>query len=70
MYLRRTKRKNKDGSIVTYLQLCHNYWDPEAGYSKTKIIYSFGREEDVDREVLERLMNSIKRYLYPEEEKD
>ncbi|MDI9477896.1 MAG: hypothetical protein QM345_04020 [Bacillota bacterium] len=70
MYLRRTKRKNKDGSIITYLQLCHNYWDPDAACSKTRVIYSFGREDELNREVLLRLMDSIKRYLYPEEEEN
>ncbi len=49
-----------------YLQLAHNYWDSEAGYSKPKVIYSFGREEEVDREALERLVSSINRYLYPD----
>src|SRR5690554_8230408 len=67
MYIRRTKRKNKDGSTVVYVQLCHNHWDSDAGYSKTKIIYSFGREDELDPELLERLVDSIKRYLHPDE---
>jgi hypothetical protein len=28
MYLRTTRRKNKDGSVVEYVQLAHNYRDP------------------------------------------
>jgi len=28
MYVRTTPRKNKDGSVVRYLQLAHNTWDP------------------------------------------
>lgn len=65
MYLRKTSATTKEGR-VTYLQLAHNYWDSEAGYSKPKVIYSFGREEEVDREALERLVSSINRYLYPD----
>lgn len=65
MYLRKTSATTKEGK-VTYLQLAHNYWDSEAGYSKTKVIYSFGREEEVDREALGRLVSSINRYLYPD----
>lgn len=67
MYLRKTSRTNKDGSKITYLQLAHNYWDSESGFSKTQVIYSFGREDELDREVLERLVDSIRRYLNPEE---
>nr|WP_205665740.1 hypothetical protein [Anoxybacter fermentans] len=60
--------KNPDiSTLISYLQLCHNYWDSEAGYSKTKVIYSFGREDQLDRKVLERLVDSINRYLNPEE---
>ena len=29
MYLRTTKRKNKDGSVVQYYQLAHNERHPE-----------------------------------------
>ncbi|MCK8824837.1 hypothetical protein MWH30_07180 [Fuchsiella alkaliacetigena] len=66
MYIRRTSRKNKDGTKITYLQLAHNEWDSEKGYSKTNIIYSFGREDQLDREALERLVDSIERYLNPD----
>ncbi|GAJ59726.1 transposase [Geobacillus thermoleovorans B23] len=30
MYMRKVTRKNKDGTIVAYLQLAHNEWDPKA----------------------------------------
>lgn len=65
MYIKRTSRKNKDGSKVVYIQLAHNYWDSESKCSKTKVIYSFGREDELDIEVLERLVDSILRYLNP-----
>ncbi len=66
MYLRKTTRKNKDGSKVSYLSLAHNEWDSEKGYSKPKIIRNLGRTDQVDEEGLERLVNSICRYLGPE----
>ncbi|GGK32670.1 transposase [Caldalkalibacillus thermarum] len=67
MYIRRVTRKNKDGSVTAYLQLAHNEWDPKAKYSKAKVIYSFGREDELDRAVLERLAKSISRFLSPEQ---
>jgi hypothetical protein len=67
MYIRRVTRKNKDGSKVSYIQLAHNVWDPKAKYAKAKVIYSFGREDELDMAVLERLAQSINRFLTPEE---
>lgn len=67
MYIRTVTRKNKDGSVVRYLQLAHNEWDSEAGCAKARVLYNFGREENVDREALKRLVASISRFLSPEE---
>ncbi|NIK14861.1 hypothetical protein BDD39_001371 [Saccharococcus thermophilus] len=67
MYIRRVTRKNKDGTTVAYLQLAHNEWDPKDKYAKAKVIYLFGREDEVDRAVLERLAKSISRFLSPEQ---
>lgn len=67
MYLRQTSRKNKDGSTVRYLQLAHNVWDPEAGCAKAQVIYNFGRADQVDVEALRRLVQSISRFLSPED---
>jgi hypothetical protein len=61
MYLRTTKRTNKDGSIVTYYQLAHNERDPVTGKPVAKIIHSFGRAENVERDQLVRLCRSIAR---------
>ncbi len=63
MYLRRTKRKNKDGTVAHYLQLAHNVRDPDTGVVKAQILHSFGRAEHLEREALERLVVSIARYL-------
>ena len=66
MYIRKTSRKNKDGSRVTYLQLAHNVWDPEKGYARPEIIHNFGRTDELDFSALERLVRSICRFLDPE----
>jgi hypothetical protein len=63
VYLRRTKRKNKDGTVAHYLQLAHNVRDPDTGVVKAQILHSFGRAEHLEREALERLVVSIARYL-------
>jgi hypothetical protein len=63
VYLRRTKRKNKDGTVAHYLQLAHNVRDPDTGVVLAKILHSFGRAEHLEREALERLVVSIARYL-------
>ena len=67
MYLRTSKRKNRDGTEIRYLQLAHNEWDAAAGQSVVRIIYSFGREDQVDREAIARLITSLSRALPPGE---
>ena len=67
MYLRQTARRNKDGSTVRYLQLAHNVWDPEAGCAKAQVIHNFGRADQVDSEALRRLVQSISRFVSPED---
>ena len=49
MYLRETRRVNKDGSVVRYLQLAHNERHPATGVSTAKVIHNFGRAELMDR---------------------
>ncbi|PZS34440.1 MAG: IS1634 family transposase [Pseudonocardiales bacterium] len=67
MYLRETRRTNRDGSVVRYLQLAHNSRHPETGVSTASVIHNFGRAETVDREALARLVSSISRFLDPGE---
>ncbi len=67
MYLRVVKRRNKDGSEVSYVQLAHNVWDAEKQQSRTQVIHNFGREDQLDREALRRLVRSISRFLDPEQ---
>jgi hypothetical protein len=61
VYLRASKRKNRDGSTVTYYQLAHNARHPETGRSVPQIIHSFGRSDQLDRMQLVRLCGSIAR---------
>jgi hypothetical protein len=68
MYLRTTRRKNKDGSVVEYVQLAHNYRDPVTRRPKPHIVANLGRIEAVDRPALRRLVHSINRFLGPEDE--
>ncbi len=61
MYLRTTKRKNKDGSVVTYYQLAHNVRHPETNQPTARVIHNFGRADQLDRQQLVRLCQSIAR---------
>lgn len=66
MYIRTTTRKNKNGTETRYVQLAHNKWNAKTRRSEVQVLYNFGREENVDRQGLERLARSISRYLGPE----
>src|SRR3954470_18632503 len=48
---------------MRYLQLVHNTWDPVARVTKAKVLHSFGREDEVDRAGIERLIASLSRLL-------
>ena len=67
MYLRTIGRRNKDGSEVRYVQLAHNEWDPQRKCSVARVIHSFGREDQLDRVALARLVRSLSRALEPEQ---
>jgi len=63
MYLRTIQRRNKDGSVVRYVQLAHNVRHPETGSPVAQVLQSFGREDQLDRDALGRLVGSLSRYL-------
>ena len=67
MYLRETKRRNRDGSTVSYLQLAHSERNPDTGVPSAKVVHNFGRADTVDRDALGRLVRSISRFLEPEQ---
>src|SRR4030066_381430 len=66
MYIRTISRKNKDGSQVTYVQLAHNVRDADKGFAVAKVLFNFGRIEDLDLVQLQRLVKSITRFLDPQ----
>jgi hypothetical protein len=68
MFLRITKRANKDGSVVEYVQLAHNARTGRDGAPKAQILFNFGRRDAVDIEALRRLARAITRFLGPEDE--
>ncbi|MEV0570878.1 IS1634 family transposase [Dactylosporangium sp. NPDC050588] len=65
MYVRTSTRKTSDGRAVRYLQLAHNEWDPAEQRSRTKVLYSFGRADDLDRAGIGRLVDALSRLLDP-----
>jgi hypothetical protein len=67
VYLRETKRRNRDGSAVSYLQLAHSERHPVTGVPSAKVIHNFGRADTVDRDALARLVASISRFLDPQQ---
>jgi hypothetical protein len=60
MYLRRTQRRRKDGSVVGYVQLAHNR--RVGGVTRAEVLLNLGREDELDVEGLRRLARSIARY--------
>jgi len=67
MYLRTIKRKNKDGSVVEYVQLANNVWNKDKGFAQAQVIHSFGRSDQLDIDALRRLIKSASRFLEPED---
>ncbi|MGH3452677.1 MAG: IS1634 family transposase [Haloechinothrix sp.] len=61
MYLRTTQRRNRDGSVVRYVQVAHNR--RVDGVTQAEVLLNLGREDHVDGDGLRRLVGSINRYL-------
>jgi hypothetical protein len=64
VYVKTTKRENKSGT-VRYLHLAHNEWDPVKGRAVPKVLFTFGREDELDRDAIKRLVASLSRLLEP-----
>jgi len=64
MYVKTSVRKTKNGE-VRYLQLAHNEWDAALRQSVPKVVYSFGREDQLDKGAIRRLVASLSRLLEP-----
>jgi len=68
MYLRETRQKRSDGSLVTHLQLAESVWNPRKKRSEVRIIYNCGRADDPQSaERLRQLARSILKRCAPEE---
>src|SRR5512142_1954209 len=66
MYGKTSVRKTRNGE-VRYLQLAHNERDPAKGRPVPRVIYGFGREDQLDKEAVRRLVASLSRLLEPGE---
>ncbi len=68
MYLRESRQKRADGTLITHLQLVESVWNPAKRRSEIRIIFNCGRAEDPQvTERLKRLAKSILRRCAPEE---
>ena len=68
MYLRETRQKRADGSLVTHLQLVESVWNPHKKRSEVRILHNCGRAEDPKTaERLRHLARSILKRCDPEE---
>jgi transposase len=61
MYLRTTRQRRKHGPDAIYYQLAENYYHKTRRRSETRVIYTFGRADQVDPEALRRLAQSLLR---------
>jgi transposase len=61
MYLRTTQQRRKHGPDAIYYQLAENYYHKDRRRSETRVIYTFGRADQVDPDALRRLAQSILR---------
>lgn len=62
MYMRTSERKNKDGSVVAYLQIAENVWDPIKKRSRANVVCTLGRADGKGKERLKQLVASIYRH--------
>ena len=68
MYLRETRQKRADGSIVTHLQLAESVWNPHKQRSEVRIVSNCGRaDEPQTAERLRQLARSLRKRCAPEE---
>lgn len=68
MYLRESKRRRADSSVVTYLQLAENVCYAVKGRSQVSILHNCERADDHEViQRLRRLAKSILRRCSPEE---
>lgn len=61
MYLRTTRRTNRDGSVVEYLSLAHNH--RVDGVVRAQVLCNLGRADALDHDGVRRLVSSLARHL-------
>lgn len=68
MFLRESRQKRVDGSVIASFQLAESVWNKRKKSSTTNIVYNFGRADDPDViDKLRRLARSILRRCSPDE---
>jgi hypothetical protein len=68
MYLRETRQKRADGSLITHLQLAESVWNPRKKRSEVRIVYNCGRADDAQTAARLRILaHSILKRCAPEE---
>ena len=65
-YVKTSVRTTRSGA-VRYLQLARNERDAEAQRSRTRILHNFGREDEIDKDQVRRLVSALSRLLDPAE---
>ena len=63
----KTSARTTRAGTVRYLQLARNEWDPATQRSRTKVLYNFGREDELDKDAVRRLAAALARLLDPAE---
>ena len=67
MYLRETRRTNRNGSVVRHLQRAHPERHPVISSPVARVMHNFGRADKVDRRALGGLVASISCFLEPDQ---
>ena len=68
MFLRQSNQKRADGSVLSYLQIAENVWDPVKKRSRVRILHNCGcGDEPKATERLRHLARSILNRCSPEE---
>jgi len=63
MYVRTTQRRNRDGSVVRYVQVAHNR--RVDGVTQAEVLVNLGREDRLDEGGLRRLVGSDRAIVTP-----
>jgi len=68
MFLRVSKQKRVDGTVIEHYQLAESIWQPDKKRARTQIVYNFGRVDEPGMgERLRKLAKSILRRCAPDE---